>query len=265
MNLIDIGANLAHDSFAEDMRSVLERARTAGVTQIIITGSDADSSRRALTLTEQAPGRLFATAGLHPHHAEQWDKEMTRLMRDHAGQSACRALGETGLDYFRNFADHDAQKRAFAEQLAIACETRMPVFLHQRDAHTDFLPILKEHLPHLPAAVVHCFTGTEAELDDYLALDLYVGITGWICDERRGSHLHDIVNRIPDNRLMMETDSPYLTPRTIRPRPKTRRNEPANLPYVLETLAQARNQEPEVVAACTRDNARRFFALPIVE
>ena|SRR5690625_3430333 len=133
MYLIDIGANLAHDSFEHDRPAVLERAQMAGVRQIIITGSDADSSRRALALAEQAPGRLFATAGLHPHHAEQWHADMAALLRTHARQPACRALGETGLDYFRDFADRAAQQQAFAAQLAIACDTGMPVFLHQRD------------------------------------------------------------------------------------------------------------------------------------
>src|SRR5699024_801400 len=202
-----------------------------------------------------------ATAGLHPHHADQWESGMAELMRDHAAQPACRALGETGLDYFRNFSDRTAQQHAFAAQLAIACDVRMPVFLHQRDAHPDFLPILQEHLPDLPGAVVHCFTGSGAELDDYLALDLHIGITGWICDERRGTHLLECVDRIPDDRLMIETDSPYLLPRTIRPRPQTRRNEPANLPWVLDTLAQARQQERAELAAITRNNAARFFNL----
>ncbi|HLQ86488.1 MAG TPA: TatD family hydrolase, partial [Salinisphaeraceae bacterium] len=257
----DIGANLAHDGFAADLPAVLERAHAAGVGRIVVTGSDEQSSRSALDLAAAAPGKLFATAGLHPHHAEDWSPQMAALMRTHAQQPGCRALGETGLDYFRNFADRRAQQQAFAAQLTIACDTRMPVFLHQRDAHADFLPILQEHLPDLPAAVVHCFTGTAAELDDYLALDLYIGITGWICDERRGQHLHDIVARIPDERLMIETDSPYLLPRTIRPRPKIRRNEPANLPYVLATLATARQQDRHELAAHTTANALRFFNL----
>src|SRR5699024_7456226 len=168
-------------------------ARAAGVTQIVITGSDAASSRKALALAAKQPDTLFATAGLHPHHAGAWDADMAQLMREHAQQSACRALGETGLDYFRNFSTPAAQQHAFAQQLALACDTNMPVFLHQRDAHSDFLPMLREHLPQLPAAVVHCFTGSADELNDYLALDTYVGITGWICDERRGLHLRDIV------------------------------------------------------------------------
>lgn len=264
MDLIDIGANLAHDSFADDMPAVLDRAADAGVTQIVVTGSDADSSRTALALAEQAPERLFATAGLHPHHAEHWDATMDELMRTHAHMRGCCALGEAGLDYYRDFSDRRAQKQAFAAQLAIACDTHMPVFLHQRDAHADFLPMLKEHLPDLPAAVVHCFTGSATELDDYLALDVHIGLTGWICDERRGRHLLDCVDHIPDNRLMIETDSPYLTPRTIRPRPKTRRNEPANLPYVLTSLAAARQQDESHVAACSSDNARRFFNLPAI-
>lgn len=262
MTLIDIGANLAHDSFDDDRLETLERAYSTHVNQIVITGSDAASSRKALSLAEQAPGRLFSTAGLHPHHAKDWDDDMAQLMRDHADRPSCRALGEAGLDYFRNFSEPAAQQRVLAQQLALACETRMPIFLHQRDAHADFLPILREYLPDLPAAVVHCFTGSDDELDAYLALDLYIGITGWICDERRGTHLRDIVGRIPDNRLMIETDSPYLTPRTIRPKPKTRRNEPANLPWVADSVAAARGQTPVDVARLTTANARRFFDLP---
>lgn len=261
MTLVDIGANLAHDSFDDDRSAVLERACAAGVTQIVITGSDAVSSRKALALAAEQPGALFATAGLHPHHADAWDASMAQLMREHAQQPACRALGETGLDYFRNFSAPAAQQQAFAQQLALACDTKMPVFLHQRDAHADFLSILREHLPQLPAAVVHCFTGSGEELDDYLALDTYVGITGWICDERRGMHLRDIIDRIPDNRLLIETDSPYLTPRNMRPKPKTRRNEPANLPWVVATIAAARGQTPEQVARLTTANARQFFSL----
>lgn len=262
MELIDTGANLAHESFTEDLGAVLDRAHAEGVVQLVITGSDAASSRAALDLARRYPGRLHATAGLHPHHAAAWSPGMAELLRVHAGQPECRALGETGLDFFRDIAPRGIQERVFAEQLAIACETRMPVFLHQRDAHARFLPILREYLPDLPAAVVHCFTGSGEELDAYLAQDLYIGITGWICDERRGRHLAELVERIPDHRLLIETDSPYLMPRTIRPRPKTRRNEPANLPYVVETLARARAQTPETVAAFTSANARRFFNLP---
>ncbi len=263
MQLIDTGANLAHESFADDLDAVLTRAQAAGVAQLVVTGSDGPSSRAALDLARRYPGRCFATAGLHPHQAAAWDLSMAELMRRHAKAPECRALGETGLDFFRDIAPRASQERVFAEQLAIACETNMPVFLHQRDAHARFLPILSEYLPDLPAAVVHCFTGCDAELDAYLAQDLYIGITGWICDERRGSHLAEIVDRIPDHQLLIETDAPYLMPRSIYPRPKTRRNEPANLIHVVDTLAQARCQSRQAIADITTANARRFFDIPM--
>ena len=171
------------------------------------------------------------------------------------------ALGEAGLDYFRDLSPRDAQKRAFVAQLELAEAHGLPVFLHQRDAHGDFLAILREHRPNLRACVVHCFTDTRAALADYLALDCHIGITGWICDERRGQHLVEAVVDIPADRLMLETDAPYLMPRTIRPRPKTRRNEPANLPYVVQAVAAARDETVAQTAAHTTATARSFFEL----
>lgn len=261
MTMIDIGANLAHESFDDDRHAVLERAAEAGVTRCIVTGSDLSSNRAAIDLAGAHPGRCFATAGLHPHHASDWNEELATLMGESAAAGYIVAIGETGLDYFRDISPRDVQQRVFAEQLAIAAEHDMPVFLHQRDAHADFIAILREHLPQLPRAVVHCFTDGRDVLADYLAEDLYVGVTGWICDERRGADLYEAAADIPDDRVMIETDCPYLMPRTIRPRPKTRRNEPANLPWVRDSVAAARGVAPEHVAQLTTANAERFFAL----
>lgn len=261
MTLIDIGANLAHESFAEDFDAVLGRAAEAGVDRLIVTGSDQASSQQSIELASRYPGQLFATAGLHPHHARDWDQTLAGLMQEAAGHARIAAIGETGLDYFRDISPRESQQAAFTDQLEIAVEHGIPVFLHQRDAHADFVAILRDYLPHLPRVVVHCFTDTAAALDDYLALGCYIGITGWVCDERRGAALFDAISAIPDERLMIETDSPYLMPRTIRPRPKTRRNEPAHLPYVLASVAAARGQTPDQVAAFTTANAERFFEL----
>ncbi|MES1939193.1 Sec-independent protein translocase TatD [Salinisphaera sp. T5B8] len=261
MELTDIGANLAHESFADDLDDVLARAEAAGVRRLVVTGSDLDSSEAAVDLAGRYPGQCFATAGLHPHHARDWSPAHEQLMRDSARAQRLVAIGETGLDFFRDIAPRDAQERVFAAQLAVACDHGLPVFLHQRDAHARFLPILREHLPHLTRAVVHCFTDSAQALDAYLDAGCYIGVTGWICDERRGRDLYDNVARIPDDRLMIETDCPYLMPRTIRPKPKTRRNEPANLPWVAETVAAARDQSVAQVAALTHANAGRFFAI----
>lgn len=262
MNLIDIGANLAHESFCDDLDAVLERAAAAGVGTIIVTGSCLDSSRQALAMARQHPGRLYATAGLHPHHAAEYGPAHRQLFTEHGQLDEVVALGECGLDYFRDLSPREQQRRAFADQLRIAIEAKKPVFLHQREAHEDFLPMLREMREELVDCVVHCFTDSRAALEDYLALDCHIGITGWICDERRGRDLIDSVPLIPSHRLMIETDAPYLLPRTIRPRPKTRRNEPMHLPAVLQAVAQARGESVETLAQSTRDTSRRFFRLP---
>lgn len=260
--LIDIGPNLAHESFQSDLPDVIQRARDVGVMQMVVTGSDGPSALAAADFGQQYPGQLFATAGLHPHHADTWDTATLALFRQLATRPEVVALGEMGLDFFRDISPRADQERAFHQQLQLAVELQRPVFLHQRDAHARFLPILKEYRDALPGAVAHCFTGSGDELNDYLDLDLHIGITGWICDERRGAHLLDIVGRIPPHRLMLETDSPYLMPRNIRPRPKTRRNEPANLPHVLVTVAAARGESEADVANATTATARAFFDLP---
>jgi len=262
MELIDIGANLAHDSFDDDREAVLERASEAGVTRMIVTGSSDDSNRRAAELVSDRPGMLFSTAGVHPHHAADYTDASDALIRELVGRENVVAVGECGLDYFRNFSPREDQLRAFRAQLDIAIDTGMPVFLHQRDAHDDFVEVLEDALPRLSRAVAHCFTGEHESLREYLAMGLYIGITGWICDERRGRHLYEIAGVIPDDRLMIETDAPYLLPRTLRPKPKTRRNEPAWLPEVLRVVAEARGQSVEHVARITTENAERFFGLP---
>lgn len=259
--LIDIGANLAHDSFDDDRDDVLARATGAGVTKLIVTGSSEQSSVAALDLARRYSGMLFSTAGVHPHHASDYNQDSDQLIRKLVADDQCVAVGECGLDYFRNLSPREAQIDAFKAQLEIATDTGSPVFLHQRDAHDDFVDILEPLLPNISRAVAHCFTGEGESLREYLAMGLYVGVTGWICDERRGTHLKDIVAVIPDDKLMIETDSPYLLPRSIRPKPKSRRNEPAFLPEVLRVIAEARGQTQHHVASVTTANAKRFFGL----
>jgi TatD DNase family protein len=259
--LIDIGANLTHDSFEADREVVLQRAWDAGLSAIVITGSSRDTSLKALDLARQHPGKLYATAGLHPHHAMEWNSGLANVFRELAADPAVVSLGECGLDHYRNYSPHTAQRAAFIAQLELAVELHKPVFLHQRDAHADFVAILREFLPRLAEVCVHCFTDTRAALEDYLALDCYIGITGWICDERRGRGLFELAGLIPDDRLLVETDAPYLLPRTA-PKTSHRRNEPAFLPYVVRTLAEARAADAAETARLTSDNARRFFRLP---
>ncbi|MGH8495055.1 MAG: TatD family hydrolase [Gammaproteobacteria bacterium] len=259
--LIDIGANLTHDSFDSDREEVIARAREAGVGNMVVTGSTVEVSRRALALAREHPGVLYATAGIHPHHAGQAPADACDAFRDLYLNPEVVAIGECGLDFFRNFSTPNDQERVFRSQLELACELGAPVFLHQRDAHDRFIGIVREYLPRLAHAVAHCFTGDGTELDECLEAGMHIGITGWICDERRGAHLKTLIGRIPRDRLMVETDAPYLLPRDLEPKPKSRRNEPANLPHILATVAAATGRQANELAAETTSNARRFFGL----
>ncbi len=259
---IDIGANLTHSSFAADREPVLERAHQAGVRRLIVTGADLASSRQALLLAQQHDTRLWSTAGVHPHHAQDFEPSQREAFLELARSPKVVAVGECGLDYFRNLSSPPLQRAAFVAQLELAVQAAKPVFLHQRDAHADFVAILREFAGRLTGGVAHCFTGGLEELEDYLDLGLHIGITGWVCDERRGHALREAAPRVPRARLMIETDAPYLKPRDLNSTDKSRRNEPANLPHVAAALARLRGETPEELAASTTENAVRFFALP---
>lgn len=259
--LIDIGANLSHESFRDDLDGVLQRAKDAGIEKLVLTGTDPETSKRSIELCERYPDLLVSTVGLHPHEASQFSETMASEFKALAQHDCVKSLGETGLDFNRNYSPHPDQEKAFEAQLALAVELGLPLFLHQRDAHERFLPILKDYRDQLSRVVVHCFTGNREELFDYLDLDLYIGITGWVCDERRGYELHPLLPSIPEDRLMLETDAPYLLPRNIRPKPAGRRNEPANLVYVLAMVAECLQADPQNLAEQTSANARDFFAL----
>jgi TatD DNase family protein len=261
LDLIDIGSNLTHDSFADDRDAVMARALQAGVRRQVVTGADLASSRQAAELAAGHPSRLWSTAGVHPHHARSFPASQHSELMDLLRLKSVVAVGECGLDYFRNLSPPPAQRAAFIAQLEIAAQTRKPVFLHQRDAHGDFAAIVKDFDGRLQGGVAHCFTGGEVELEAYLELGLYIGITGWACDERRGVELRAIVPRIPADRLLIETDAPYLLPRDMNPLPKSRRNEPAYLPHIAATVAHLRGETLEAVATVTTRNAVTLFAL----
>ncbi len=260
--LIDIGVNLTHDSFDADREAVMLRAAGVGVVQMVVTGSDVRSSQQAIGLARAHPARLFATAGLHPHHAAELDAPLEEQLRQLGQRAEVVAIGECGLDYFRNFSPPAAQRLAFQRQLQLATELQKPVFLHQRDAHADFSAMVREFRGQLRDAVAHCFTGTQDQLRGYLEMGLAIGITGWICDERRGRHLLPLLPEIPAGRLMLETDAPYLLPRDVQPRPSSRRNEPAWLAHIAATVARARNESLASIAASSTAAARAFFQLP---
>ena len=271
--MIDIGANLLNSAFDADRTEVLRRAGQAGVDAIVLTGTSVASSRAAADFASQSGAggvgsageghdpRLFATAGVHPHDAaaveQGWDHDIAAL----AARAEVVAIGETGLDYYRNFSPRDEQRVVFRRQVELAVQLGAPLFVHDRDSEGDARSILSDHRNDLTRCVIHCFTGTAADLEGYIDDGYYIGITGWICDERRGRQLMELVRQIPGDRLLIETDAPYLLPRNIIPRPRSRRNEPAFLTWVAQTVARCRDEDAAAVERQTHVNATRFFGL----
>jgi TatD DNase family protein len=262
MRLIDIGVNLMNKAFAGDREAVWEAAAAAGVSPLVITGASEEDSLRAARYAALYPGKLYATAGVHPHNARLCGPETLAALRRIASMPCVAAIGECGLDYNRDFSPRPAQREWFEKQAVLAGELGMPLFLHERDAFDDFYAILSARRADLKAAVVHCFTGTERELSAYLDLDCYIGITGWICDERRGRHLISLLRQIPPDRLLLETDAPYLIPRDMEDSRRSARNEPRYLPHIASVAAGALGKDPEILAEETWANTRRFFDLP---
>jgi TatD DNase family protein len=259
---IDIGVNLTGSAFTHDLPEVIARAQAAGVRRMIVTGTDVEHSQRASALCEQYSGILYATAGMHPHHANDFNQDAESVFRQLAELPQVLAIGECGLDYNRNYASPQAQRKAFEAQLAIACELKLPVFLHQRDAHDDFVAMLESHRKDLVDVVVHCFTEGEAVAQEYIEMGFYLGITGWICDERRGHALQQAVGSIPLDRIMLETDAPYLLPRDLRVLPTDkRRNEPYLLPHIAEVTASYMGLDTQQLVQAAVRNTQKFFRL----
>ena len=261
MGLLDIAANLTSSQFDADREEVIARAVDAGVERMLVLGTSLRDSEAALELARSYPGTLWATAGVHPHEARHWDASTAARIDELLREPEVRCVGECGLDLERNFSPPADQERAYREQLELAVEHGLPLYLHERGSADELLAALEPSRSRLGAVVVHCFTGEGSTLDRYLALDLHIGITGWICDERRGLHLPPLVGRIPHDRLMVETDAPYLLPRTLRPKPKSRRNRPEYLPAVVEQVAACTGESVEAVARRTTATAEAFLGL----
>jgi TatD DNase family protein len=265
MALIDVGVNLMNPAFDRDREAVVSAAAVAGVAPLVITGSDVESSVRAVEYAAARPGKLYAAAGVHPHNARFWDPAVRERIRSLAARpgaaagSTVVALGECGLDYNRDYSPRHKQRECFEAQIDLAAELGKPLFLHERDAFADFSAILKKRRGDVSRIVVHCFTGGEQELETYLALDCYIGVTGWICDERRGGHLVPLVKKIPPDKLLLETDAPYLMPRNMPGNKRNGRNEPRHLAHIAAFIAGALGKDPETLATETFANSRRFF------
>ncbi|MFY8326915.1 TatD family hydrolase [Pseudoalteromonas sp. ZZD1] len=252
--LIDAGINLTNHQFDGHHEAVIARAKAENINQMLLIGCDIPSSQQALNLAKKH--LLLATAGVHPHDAKTADQQLEQQLRLLAAQPEVVAIGECGLDYNRDFSPRDTQRSVLTRQLKLAEQLNLPVYLHERDASEDMLKILKQHKIR---GVLHCFTGDESALAQYLELDLYIGITGWVCDERRGQELQQLIPSIPLERLLLETDAPFLIPRTIKPKPKSRRNEPSYLPYVCQTIATLKGLDFATVAKQTTLNFQQLF------
>lgn len=259
--LTDIGVNLTDSAFDNDRQQVIEAAVEAGVRRLIITGTTEQESEQGVELCQQAPDHLYCTVGIHPHYSKGFTPESRGQLKSLLQQPGVIAVGETGLDFNRNFSSPAQQIFAFEQQLELAAETGLPLFLHERDAHKQQREMLSSHRDHLHGGVAHCFTGSRKELYNYLDLDLYIGITGWICDERRGMELLEMLPDIPADRLLIETDAPYLLPRDMRPKPKSRRNLPEYLPHIFAAVCNSRQDDAQQLAEQLEQNCRRLFRL----
>ncbi|CBG90618.1 3'-5' ssDNA/RNA exonuclease TatD [Citrobacter rodentium] len=260
--MFDIGVNLTSSQFVKDHDEVVARAYAAGVNGLLLTGTNLYESQQAQRLAQHYP-HCWSTAGVHPHDSSEWRADTGEAIVALAALPEVVAIGECGLDFNRNFSTPQAQEHAFEAQLRIAAELQMPVFMHCRDAHTRFLALLDPWLDKLPGAVLHCFTGTRQEMQECLERGLYIGITGWVCDERRGLALRELLPLIPTEKLLIETDAPYLLPRDLSPKPASRRNEPAYLPHILQRIAHWRGEDPQQLAAATDANAEKLFGITL--
>ncbi|RUO24010.1 hydrolase TatD [Aliidiomarina minuta] len=256
---VDAGLNMPPQEQTEAFKLTLQRAVEQQVTRFVLIASDLEEARRAIAFAEQDP-RCVVTVGIHPHQAAKAPSDFIQQLKELAQHPAVRAIGECGLDYNRNFSPPDIQRRVFSAQVEVAAELGLPLYLHERDALQDQLAILKPARSELVALFTHCFTGDNNALEAYQALDCYIGITGWLCDERRGQDLAGAAANIDSQRLLLETDAPYLLPRNIRPRPKSRQNEPAYLPYIAERLAELTGHSLSQLQELTTTNAQRLFS-----
>ena len=259
-NLFDIACNFSSDRFEKDLNEVIKRAKDNNVTKFLLVSASLKDAEKVNKIYQNNKDSCFLTIGAHPHHANEFDlsspSEMKRLIEEYKPHS----VGETGLDFFRNISSYEEQLFAFEAQIQIAIETNLPLFLHQRDAHDDFLKIISKYKNDISKAVVHCFTGTQKELDDYLEFGFHIGLTGWICDERRNFDLRKSLKNIPLDKLMIETDCPYLIPRNLNSKPKNNRNEPAYLPHIANEIALLINLDKDKLIDITYKNSINFFS-----
>ena len=256
--LIDIGANLLDNELLKNFNSIINRSKKSNIKKIIITSSSIDDTHKSKELIDREPDYLYTTVGFHPHNAKDYQDKYYSQMKELCKLEYVKAIGECGLDYKRNYSTKTQQIYCFQSHLELASQVNLPMFLHEREAHTDFFNLIRQYIHQVEDVVVHCFTGNKKSLSNYLDIGCYIGITGWITDPKRGYHLHDIIKYIPDDRLMIETDSPYLLPFSEGINNKSY-NEPSNLIFVLEEIASILKKDKEELSSQIYTNTCKFF------
>jgi TatD DNase family protein len=258
MQLFDSHCHLDDASYDADRDAVLTRARTAGVAAMMVAGIDIPRSRQAVSLADAQQG-VFAAVGVHPHDASQCSETVLAELQHMTAHPKVMAWGETGLDFNRMYSPRDVQEKWFHRQVEIALERNLPLIFHERDSEGRFLEMLRSFNGQRLRGVVHCFSGSPGELEAYLQRGLYIGITGIVTMKARGTDLRAMLNAIPEDRLLVETDAPYLTPAPERNR--HRRNEPAFVRTTLLKVADVRQAEPESLAAAIWHNTCRLYGI----
>lgn len=262
---IDIGINLTNRQFHNDTDDIIQNAIDTDVVQMILTGTSVKNSRESAKIAGHYPGVLYSTAGIHPHDAKHFDGQSIAQLKALLQLKEVVSVGECGLDFDRDFSPRDVQERCYKAQLELAIEVQKPLFLHERAAFNRFMAVTTDYLPQLPKAVVHCFTGSLAEAKTYLDNGFYLGFTGAISDTNRFAHLKEVLQYVPLDRLMIETDAPFMLPKNVPKNQLTkyheRRNEPAFLPFVAGTIAQIKGVGLDVIARHSTENAKGFFGI----
>ncbi len=256
MKLFDTHCHINDKAFNKDIDKVITRAREAEVVGLMVVGIVEKTSEKALGIAEKHPD-VYASIGIHPHDAKSCSEAVLERLKKLAKNPKVRAWGETGLDYNRMYSPKEIQEKWFIHQMEMADELDLPLIFHERDSNGRFLELLKAtHNPRL-RGVVHCFSGNKDELSAYLDLGLYIGITGVLTIKSRGADLRELVTWIPSDRLLVETDAPYLTPTPDRN--KTKRNEPAFVRTTFLKLAEVRGEDPEHLSNIIWENSCRLF------
>lgn len=258
--MIDICVNIGRKLPESELTKIMKELKPNGVEGIILTGTSLKSSRISLKQSKNYEN-VTTTIGVHPHNAKDWDESLKKELEKMLTDEKVVAVGECGLDYDRMFSTKEEQIYAFEQQIELAIKYKKPLFLHEREAHEDFVMILNKYPEILPYSVVHCFTGNKENMQKYLDMGCMIGITGWVCDDVRGTDLQNAVKSLPIEHLMIETDSPWLTPKNIPKEFRGRMNLPKNMKYIVSKLSELMDLSESEIKQKTMENTKKFFKI----